>query len=161
MSFQNSGAAFEKRSRGWTMVGALLGLLAVPAFIELVLAVSPGTAAYATYGVFCGTLILLWKGPRRASMVVAIGALLGLSVLRVVPWTSRKEFLRHFNEIKIGMTMEEVGFRMHGYEFGERPLPSGPIMRTYIHSRSGRFDSDWGVITFAGGRVVELKFLPD
>jgi hypothetical protein len=55
---------------------------------------------------------------------------------------------------------------------GGRPLESpdvevdaqGEIVAgtvTYRHTDAGWGDSDWGVIVFEGGRVVQTKFLPD
>lgn len=143
------------------IIGAVVFLLAVPAFVELVLAISPGVKAYAAYGALCGILILGLRKPRRTSLTFGAVVFLGLAILHAVPWTSRKVFLRHFDELRVGMTTEEVLSIMRGYEYREVPHAPDSIVRTFFHSRSGRFDSDSGVVSFIGGRVVEVKFLPD
>lgn len=157
----------ERRMGGGAPAGRLFFavlvffFLAVPAFIELVLAISLGVRVYVAYGALCGILVLALRAPRRTSVVVFVPILLGLTILCATPWTSRKVFLRHFDQIGVGMSPEEVVAIMRGYEYGEVARGPDSIVRTFTHSRSGRFDSDWGVVTFVNGRVVKVEFLPD
>lgn len=166
MAHTDEKATAKKEPPGRLFIAGVVSLfLSVPAFIELVLAVSPGVKAYAAYGMLsgtlCGILVMLLRGPRRTSLSIFAVLFLGLTVLHSVPWTSRKEFLRHSGEVRIGMATEEVVSILRGYEYLEVPHSSDLIVRTFFHSRTGRFDSDCGVVTFAGGRVAQVEFLPD
>lgn len=155
-----------ERGRVW-MVGLPLlvvaALLALPGFAELGLAVAPPALAYAVYGVLA--VWLLWHAHERrrtrafwASVAVLLAA---LACLHVVPWNSRKVFLREFRQIEPGMSRQDVDVLLRGYEFGERRPAPDALERTYVHSRSGRFDSDWGIVRLQGDRVVSTQFLPD
>lgn len=146
---------------GLFLAGFVSFLLAIPAIIELALAISPGVKVYATYGTLCGLLVLWLRAPRRTSLFIVAVIFLGLTILHVVPWTSRKVFLRHFGEIRVGMATEKVLSIMRGYGYREVPHGSGMIDRAFFHSRTGRFDSDCGVVTFVEGRVIKAEFSPD
>ena len=100
---------------------------------------------------------------RMVGWAMAIAALL---VLQIVPWTTRKPFLRQLHQVEVGMTRGEVLAIMAGYRQGtgwhlqgqELQLDAALVFR---HSDDGRFNSDWGVVQFDEGRVSTVEFLPD
>ena len=52
-----------------------------------------------------------------------------------------------------------------GSQYSTSVSPSGELTindcLVFRHSRNGRFNSDWGIIRFSGGRVVGTEFSPD
>ncbi len=167
--------------------------VAFAAFWEVGVAVCASALIFALYGLFW-TLILLPLLLRKASVSkYGIYALLVVSLvaLYVVPWNSRKSFLRDFSEIRIGMTVSEVELIMGNSIRGtgwptlpssvsstQTPMESGldPTIQTvnqphgdleiqdsivYRHSNEGAFNSDWGVVQFKDGKVTNKVFLPD
>jgi hypothetical protein len=146
---------------------AAVGVVVFYTFCEVVLAVAfpvqwylPGVAVLsATVG-----LALLVTGQRAQRPLASIGAVGSflLVVLFLVPWTSRKEFLRHLHRVETGMTRREAREVMLPY----RPVGEGEVTAdtadSYRHeTQNPRYDSDVGLIEFEDGRVAEVKFLPD
>jgi hypothetical protein len=160
-SARSEGGAPSKSTPIWLDAVVLVAVVALPAFIEIGLAFSPGPLAYVMYGLASVALLRLSSVQRRRLVFDAAALALALTVLCMVPWNPRKEFLRHFDQVRIGMTVEEVSAVMDSYSFADRIRAHGLVARTYIHSRKGRFDSDWGMVSFLKGRVVEVTFLPD
>jgi hypothetical protein len=108
--------------------------------------------------------------PLPARQKLVLGGLLATAVLgvRFVDWDSRKPFLRDFYQIQTGMTYEEVDELMTGYDKNISPfisttsagsLQTGAV--SYLHTNEGWGDSDVGLITFAGGRVISRNYYPD
>lgn len=118
------------------------------------------------------------------SLAIAI-----LMVLHLMPWTSRKPFMQQLAKVQIGMTQAEVDQIMDGYMRGTG-WPANPfadvapltevssgtslvaensrdgeltIRDTVVfrHSNDGRFNSDWGVVTFRDDKVISVVFMPD
>lgn len=147
--------------RNALIAAGIVGLLAIPIFLELVMGFSPAAKEYIAYGVLCALFILLCQLPRRTTLFVLGAFFLGLTVLHLTPWTARKVFLQHFAALKVGMTGEEVAYVMWDYAYWVHPQPSGQMIHSYFHSWVGRFDSDRGVVTFANSRVVGLEFCPE
>jgi hypothetical protein len=88
--------------------------------------------------------------------------------VRFIDWDSRKPFLRDFNQIQMGMTAEEVDSVMAGYIKYTGPFAAMSVQGevqtgavSYRHTAEGWGDSDIGLITFAGGRVIGRTFYPD
>ncbi|WP_144370167.1 hypothetical protein [Myxococcus stipitatus] len=101
--------------------------------------------------------------------------------MRWVDWDSRKPFLRDRYSVQRGMPLEQVdaimGHAIAGTGWPENPLtkagtPIGALAaeprelqlgdsRVYRHTHEGWGNSDWGVVRFREGRVVEVAFLPD
>ncbi len=160
-SARSETGAPSKSTPIWLNAVVLAAVVALPAFIEIGLALSPGPLAYVTYGLASVVLLRLLSVQPRRLVFDAAALALALTVLCMVPWNSRKEFLRHFDQVKIGMSVEEVRAVMASYSFADRMGAHELVVRTYIHSRNGRFDSDWGMVSFLKGRVVEVTFLPD
>ena len=132
------------------------------------------SAAYAAFWALVGTLIL-WRGPDRLRLVVVALFVAAVLSVRLINWNSRKPFLRDFYRIEEGMTPAQVRESMGAYmggsfegppgshddyvydELGE--LVTGSV--TYRHTDEGWGNSDWGVVTFEDGHVVQTRFLPD
>ena len=129
-------------------------------------------AIYAAFWVLVGAL-LLYGSPLRERILILLPFLLVVFSVRFVDWNSRKPFLRDLYSIKEGMTPAQVEQIMGAYmKGGGLPLDSpetevdergevdtGTV--TYRHTDEGWGDSDWGVVTFENGHVVEIEFLPD
>ena len=113
------------------------------------------------------------KNLAKPKALLLLPFLLVVFSVRFVDWNSRKPFLRDLYSIKEGMTPAQVERIMGAYiEGGGRPLDSpanevderGEMVTgtvTYRHTDEGWGDSDWGVVTFENGRVVDVEFLPD
>lgn len=114
-----------------------------------------------------------------------------LATLHFVDWNTRKPFLRDLDRIQPGMTEPDVrrimGHYIEGTGWPANPLaPEGTgtvrvvpgdsqwesgtshsgeltLKHTVVfrHSHDGAFASDWGIVTFAAGRVVSVQFSPD
>ena len=133
----------------------------------------------AIYVAFWGlvSLLLLWGAPARHKFLVLTLLAVTLLSVRFVDWDSRKPFLKDLFRVKEGMTVSEVEQIMGGYMTGGgvplgspgtrldgRVVASGePVTGTisYRHTNEGWGNSDWGVVTFESGRVVETRFFPD
>jgi hypothetical protein len=129
-------------------------------------------AIYAAFWVLVGALLLHGR-PTREKVLVLVPFVVVLFSVRFIDWNSRKPFLRDLHSIREGMTPIQVEQIMGRYmRSGGRALASpetevddgGQILTgtvTYRHTDEGWGDSDWGVVTFQDGRVVETEFLPD
>jgi len=129
-------------------------------------------AAYAAFWVLVGALLLQGR-PLREKILILLLFVAVVFCVRFVDWNSRKPFLRDLHSVKEGMTPAQVEQIMGAYmngggqsldssgtEVDERgEIVTGTV--TYRHTDEGWGDSDWGVVTFEGGRVVEVEFLPD
>jgi hypothetical protein len=112
-----------------------------------------------------------------------------MATLHFVPWTSRKPFLRDLDRIQPGMTETDVrrimGRYIEGTGWPAMPeegtgtltdLGSGETHRAgtstngqlvlreslvFRHTKESPFESDWGIVKMAGGRVTGVSFSPD
>jgi hypothetical protein len=154
----------------WT---ALSLLLILDLGLGLAVSIYPRfLAIYAAFWVLLGALLLHGRPTREKVLILALFAAV-LASVRFIDWNSRKPFLRDLHSINEGMTRAQVEGIMGRYiRSGGRPLAgpeteldeSGQILTgtvTYRHTNEGWGDSDWGVVTFVDGRVVETEFLPD
>lgn len=110
---------------------------------------------------------------QRRALALLGAAGLGAVVLFATPWTSRKPFLRDLGHIEPGMREEQVREIMAKYIEGTgwRVPEAGRSGRhvelhltdslVFRHSTAAEFNSDWGVVRFAGGRVVAVEFMAD
>jgi membrane protein implicated in regulation of membrane protease activity len=138
--------------------------------------------------------LLRWRPltAQRAQVTafVVVSALIGL--LYLVPWTSRKPFLRDLYSIEIGMDEAQVRQIMDGYiegtgwpvrvpgatqdvqqvidpmgggTYATAPTAAGEMgiadSIVFRHSTDAHFNSDWGIVKFQDGRVVDVSFSPD
>ena len=132
------------------------------------------SAAYAAFWALVGVLILSGSPGRLRLVIVALFIAAVLSV-RFMNWNSRKPFLRDFYRIEEGMTPAQVREIMGDYMGGNFGGPAGSHddyvhdeqgelvagSVTYRHTDEGWGNSDWGVVTFEDGRVVQTRFFPD
>lgn len=128
------------------------------------------------------------QAPRGAWKHFGVAVVL-ITTLHFVPWTSRKPFLRDLHRVQAGMTESDVrrimGRYLEGTGWPSMPeggsgtltdLGSGGTHTTTIstngdmalrdslvfrHSTDGRFNSDWGIVELDGGRVKGVSFSPD
>ena len=129
-------------------------------------------AIYTAFWVLFGALLLYGRPMRQTLLILGLFVMVAFSV-RFVDWNSRKPFLKDFYRIREGMTPAQVEQIMGDYMIGGgAPLGSpktdlnerGEIVTgtvTYRHTDEGWGNSDWGVVTFENGRVVQTEFLPD
>ena len=184
-----------KKQHPSIIIVAVVCVIAVgfAAFWEVAVAVCASATVFACYGLFWSLVLLpllIWRA--SAMKFVCYGLMvLSLAVLYIVPWNSRKPFLRDFEKVRVGMSVPEVEAIMGGYMKGTGwpALPgadesggtltevgSGVTMDTaidhngeieikdsitYRHSNEGAFNSDWGVVKFEDGKVVGKRFMPD
>ena len=169
--------------RRWTRVRYVLLALALWMALSVFLILDLGlglavslypafVGAYAAFWVLVGALLLHARPLREKILILLLFVAVVFSV-RFVDWNSRKPFLRDLYSVKEGMTPAQVEQIMGAYmNGGGRPLDGpdtevdegGEIVTgtvTYRHTDEGWGDSDWGVVTFEDGRVVEVEFLPD
>jgi len=140
---------------------------AVSVYLELVV-------IYGGFWILVGALLLVGRPTRDKLLILGLFALL-LSSIQFINWNSRKPFLRSFRRIEVGMSAPQVEETMIGYMVdygggspGSQPQTQfdddGRILNgsmTFRHTQEGWGDSDWGVVTFGDGHVVETRFLPD
>ncbi len=88
--------------------------------------------------------------------------------IRFVDWNSRKPFLKDLGRVSPGTPVAQVDEIMGDYmrstsdhmQLDEQGrIVSGII--AYRHTTAAWGNSDHGVLTIAGGRVVDIDFLPD
>jgi hypothetical protein len=100
------------------------------------------------------------------------------------PWTSRDFFLMDFQQLRPGMTQEQVSTAMQKYMNGTgiQNLPGINTIHAgaqafrndadsamlkprgcevYRHSNEGLWNADWGTVCYEAGRVVSTEFSPD
>lgn len=109
---------------------------------------------------------------RTVRIAMLVSPLVVLGTLYGVEWTSRKPFLRDFRRVQTGMTASEVRVVMKRHIKGTGwPLPDFdrkspeelkiPDSLVFRHSNFPRFNSDWGIVRFSKGRVVDVDFSAD
>lgn len=115
-------------------------------------------------------MVPLLRGvPARGRVVLPLVFAAALMAVHLTPWNSRKVFLGDFRDIRPGMSLAEVDAIMAGYLRGTGwPHPDGTPGElrladsvVFRHAKTGNYNSDWGVVRFADGRVTEATFLPD
>lgn len=170
------------------MFVALVGALFLLAITEIMGQVP--TLAGLVYGGIVILLFspLLRHGKSTARWVIFGLFMLGMAVLLFVPWTSRQIFVKDLNSVRPGMTTVQVEAMMGRYMKGTgwpgfdhggggltdlgtgstnkmKPSNSGEIeldnALVYRHSNEGEYNSDWGIVHFQNGRVVNVEFSPD
>lgn len=162
----------ETRNAGGTW-GAILILLAVlTLYILLDLAAAVSLYLVIRGGFSLTVLGLGWRilDSQPVRQRLALGGLLVTVVfaLRFVDWDNRKPFLRDFNQVQLGMTAAEVDELMAGYHKFTSPFATTSIRGDaqtgtvfYQNASEGWGDFDFGLITFAGGRVIGRTFYPN
>ncbi|MDY7040140.1 MAG: hypothetical protein SVX38_04685 [Chloroflexota bacterium] len=149
----------------WVALSGLLILdleFAVSLYLQFV-------AIYAAFWILVGAL-LLYSRPMREKLLILALFLAVIFAVRLVDWNSRKPFLRSLYRIEEGMTAAQVDQIMDDYLSLKGSCPDAEVNEqgeivtgtvTYRHTNEGWGNSDWGVITFENGHVVQKEFLPD
>ncbi len=175
----DSQATWFRTNRLRSVLLALVLWIALSAFLVLDLMFQVSlywqfVVIYIAFWVLVGALLSTGRPLRDRLLSLGLFVLVLFSV-RLVDWNSQKSFLKDFYSLKEGMTPAQVDQAMSGYmkayaedapqsgiqyEFDEQgEIVTGQV--TYRHTDEGWGDSDWGVVTFENGRVVQLEFLPD
>jgi hypothetical protein len=156
----------------YTLGISLLLLIALGIFLiyDLIAALSVHlqfTLAYALFWLALGAL-LLRRSPRQLQLSLLALFASAIMAISLINWDSRKPFLRHFYQIKVGMTAAQADQVMQGYmkfigpntQVNERgEILAGPV--SYRHTEEGWGDSDVGLLIFENGRVAGATFYPD
>jgi hypothetical protein len=125
----------------------------------------------------------------RIGVLAAVVAL--IAALHFVDWSTRKPFLRDLARVRVGMTeaevrqimgqhMEGTGLLappgtpanspstmnlMSGSQYSTTTSPSRELVLTdslvFRHSTEAAFNADWGIISFASGKVANVEFSID
>jgi len=112
-----------------------------------------------------------WARPVLLAVLATAGA------ITLLPWHPRKRFVFTLLRVQPGMTVAEVDALLAGYLRGggakwhangaagdpeglSADGQSGTLVYRW-NDTDGAYDSDWGIVTIAGGRVTEVVFLPD
>jgi hypothetical protein len=122
-------------------------------------------------------LLLLGGAPVRHKLAILASLVVALLTIGTINWDTRKPFLRDLYRIREGMTAAQVEQIMGGYMSGGGVPAGSPGIRldgrlvepgatatgtiSYRHTNEGWGDSDWGVVTFGEGRVVDVWFDSD
>lgn len=154
-----------------------LALSAVLAVAELVLSWPVPGWLYAGAALLFGLALVRIEPIRRQRLQLAVlaVAVIALSLLHRVPWTSRKPFLEDLGRVRPGMTEPEVRQVMAKWKVGtgwpadpfRSPATRGagemriPDSLVFRHSDDGQFNSDWGIVEFVDGRVSKVSFSAD
>jgi len=162
----------ETRSNGSILVATLILLAAMALYLLLDIAAAASlnpiiSGGFALVALALG-LFILDELPLRQRLALAGILVSAVFAVRFINWDGRKPFLRDFNHIQLGMTTEEVDKVMAGYIKYTSPFVTTSVQGevqtgavSYRHTTDGFGDSDIGLITFAGGRVIGRIFYPD
>lgn len=147
--------------RGTVLMAAIaVGTIGIISFFEVLVLIPLPWWLYAVFVVAWVLLALLVVGGHRPVRGVAVSVLAvcaALAILYWTPWSSRKPFLRSFEQIRPGMSREQVRSIMGRYE-----LTESEDGLTFRHnSRDDRFNSDYGVVYLKNDLVTATEFLPD
>lgn len=144
-------------------------LLAPCAFLEVGVGMPVPLWVYLPLGIAAAGGVFPWRACRErpARLAAAVVVALAVAGLYLVPWTTRKPFLKRLDSIQPGMTEADVRRRMRGYMEGASwTTPEGGALGVqgalvFRHFNAPAFNSDWGVVYFLDGRVTRVEFSPD
>jgi hypothetical protein len=179
-SFDAEGGDIPDRMEKLRYVFLALALwiaLGVFLFLDLAFSVSlypRFIIVYAALWILVGALLLYGVSWREKLLILGL-FVIALLTIRVVDWHSGKPFLRDLYSIEKGMDESQVDQIMDGYlkGYGGAPVgtppqpefgPDGELVTGWViyrHTSEGWGDSDWGIVAFEGGQVVEVDFSPD
>lgn len=159
----------ETKDTGSPVVAVIILLAAMGIYLLLDLAAAASlnpvvSGGFALTALALG-LYILNSLPLRQRLVLVGMLVTAVFAVRYIDWDDRKPFLRDFYQIQPGMTAAEVDAVMEDYikqvspfvaRSAEGLVQTGAV--SYQHAVDGTGDSDFGLITFAGGRVVGRTF---
>jgi len=156
---------------------ALLGLAVVAAWtaVDVFAAAGPSAGRAAVLLLTVLPLVVTARQLRtRGALPIAAIAVAVIAVLAALPWHPRKKFARDLFSITPGMPTAAAIERMHGWiqgpgakwqplgASGDAALATGEgVLIWRWNERDPAYDSDFGMVTIAGGRVAAVEFLPD
>lgn len=162
----------ETRDTGSPVVAVLVLLAAMGLYLLLDMAVAASLNPVISGGFALTALALgfyvLNSLPLRQRMLLVGMLVTAVFAVRYVDWDERKPFLRDFYQIQPGMTAAEVDAVMQDYvkqvspfvaRSAEGLVQTGAV--SYQQTADAAGDADFGLITFAGGRVVGRTFYPN
>ena len=159
----------ESDTNNRPMLTAMMFLAAISLYIllDLTFAVSLNlviTSAFALVALALGHYIL-GSLPHKQRLLIICLVLFGIYALQFVDWNGRKQYIRDYNTIQHGMTVEEVDNLLAGYNKNVSPFASysvqGDIQTgniTYLPTADFSTDYPSVSITFAGGRVIARSY---
>ena len=118
-------------------------------------------------------IVLFQARPARQRLVLALLVFAVILPIRFIDWDSRKPFLKDLYRVSSGMTETQVdqimGKYIRGSGWPANPNPEAikpgqlAIANSviYRHTNEGWGDSDWGIVTYRHGRVVDVRYSPD
>ena len=170
---EKRGGAMPTRLRYILFAFALLIALGVFFVLDFVADVSiyvRFVAAYAAFWVLAGALLLQGTALRYKLLILVV-FLAMLWAVRFIDWNSRKPFVKDLYRVQEGMTEAQVE-RIMGPYIEEAILPVSlsnkgdeadePTLGSkvfYRHTDKSWGSSEWGVVTFEDGRVVQAEFI--
>ena len=141
-------------------------------------------AALVILGMAAPLMVLRFHWSQAVAAVVLVA---GIYAVSLIPWTTRKPFLRDLARVKMDMTLKQVEGIMSAYQTGagwggaQSEIPgvtftsarktgyagkigpdgtfTGSI--TFRHSDLTIYKGDFGVVNFRQGKVVGIGFPPD
>jgi hypothetical protein len=128
--------------------------------------------AYCGFWAVLGFVLFHTRSMRQRFLLALLIFSLILPV-RFIDWDSRKPFLKDLYQVHVGMTEAQVDQIMGNYIRGSGwPTNPNPDVAgvaelaiansvIYRHTDAGWGDSDWGIVTYRNGRVVDVRYSPD
>lgn len=158
----NQIAKAGSQSRWPVLLASLILVFMVGYAASFEILVHPlGIKVYSVVAVFFLFMVLpiVWRQSTMVKTVLVVGLLASLLTLYLVPWNSRKVFLRSLGKIEENMLPSEVDAILGKYikVAGVR----GPSLEAYRHSDHWRYNSDVGHVYYEHGRVSKVEFSPD
>ena len=162
----------ETKETGSPVVAVLILLAAMGLYILLDMAIAASlnpiiSGSFALVALALGLYILNSLPVRQRLLLVGM-LVTAVFAVRFVDWDNRKPFLRDFYQIQTGMTAAEVDAVMSDYikqvspfvdRSAEGLVQTGAV--SYQLATEGLDNSEIGLITFAGGRVVGRTLYPN
>jgi hypothetical protein len=149
--------------RNWVVISVSIILLVFCALIEMLIGGPITASIYLPLAIIYSGAIgferpILQHRKRLAALVAANAVVLALFL---VPWTTRKPFLRDLYSIKPGMSVAEARKIMARWVDESRGIDTGNSI-SFRHSiHDARFNADFGQVDIQNGKVVGVWFSPD
>ena len=113
-------------------------------------------------------IIALYKSRfKKIKFLMGILFLISLIVIRNIQWNSRKVFIKKFNQLNVGMSLEKTDeimsdfiiFRTVSVDTLENDKTAHMI--SYRHTDEGWGNSDMGIVYVQNDTIIRLKFYHD
>lgn len=157
----------ETNNRPLLTIIIFMAVISLYILLDLTISVSLNpiiTSGFALVALALGFYILD-SIPLKQRLLILGLVLFGIYALQFVDWNGRKQYIRDYNTIQHGMTVEEVDGLLAGYNKNVSPFASysvqGDIQTgniTYLPTADFSTDYPTVSITFAGGRVIARSY---